>query len=69
MIALVVPDAPRTGIVRMAVAVAVVAVLIMRATVPSAIGAVVVRTREIEMVVVGVGDINPESPIDRKSVV
>lgn len=37
-------------------------IIMMRAIVPSYIRAVVIRTREIEMIVVGIRDINTEVP-------
>ena len=62
MVRLIIPNTPRTGIVRMMVTTAIIAVVIVRTIMPTAICTVMIRPREIEMIMVGVSDVNPKRP-------
>lgn len=50
MVRLIIPNTPRTGIVRMMVTTAIIAVVIVRTIMPTAICTVMIRPREIEMI-------------------
>lgn len=63
MIGLMIAYAISTVIVMMVIASAVITcIVVVRAVMSAAIGAIMVRPREIEMVVVGVGDVDAERP-------
>lgn len=62
MVRLIIPNTPRTSIVRMMVTTAIIAVVIVRTIMPTAICTVMIRPREIEMIMVGVSDVNPKRP-------